>query len=41
MTDNNKSIAYLPANTKDPNRPRSPIGTHVASSLLIAGYNGP
>lgn len=35
------AYAYLPANTKDPNRPRSDTGTHEASSLLIAGYTGP
>jgi len=34
-------IACLPANTRDPSRPRSSIGTHEASNLLIAGYKGP
>lgn len=38
---NQLKIAHLPANTKDPSRPRSSTGTHVASSLLIAGYIGP
>lgn len=32
---------YLPANTNDPMRDLSPIGTHWANNAFIAGIVGP